>query len=83
MIGSQPAILAAIRPDSPTAPTPNTAKESPACGFIELSTAPAPVCPLQAKGPRSSSGASFRTFTTKRSLAMACVAKEDCWKNAL
>ena len=29
MIGSQPAILAAIRPESPTAPTPNTANESP------------------------------------------------------
>ncbi len=29
MIGSQPAIFAAIRPDSPTAPTPNTANESP------------------------------------------------------
>ena len=63
MIGSQLAILAAIRPDKPTAPTPNTANESPAMGCIELSTAPAPVCPLQANGPNSSSGASFLTFT--------------------
>ena len=83
MIGSQPAIFAAIRPDRPTAPTPNTAKESPGRGCIELSTAPAPVWPLQANGPSSSSGASLRTFTAKRSLAMAWVANEDCWKNAL
>ena len=63
MIGSQPAIFAAIRPESPTAPTPNTANGRPAFGCIALSTAPAPVCPLQANGPSSSSGASLRTFT--------------------
>jgi hypothetical protein len=64
-------IFAAIRPDSPTAPTPNTANASPGSGFIELSTAPAPVWPLQANGPSNSSGASFLTFTAKRSLAIA------------
>ena len=48
MIGSQPAILAAISADRPTAPTPNTAKLSPAFGCITLSTAPAPVWPPQA-----------------------------------
>ena len=75
--------FAAIRPDSPTAPTPNTAKLSPAFGFIELNTAPAPVCTLQANAPSRSTGASLRTFTTKRSLAIAWVPNEDCWKNAL
>ena len=83
MIGSQPAIFAAISADSPTAPTPNTANASPGCGCIVLSTAPAPVCPLQASGPSRSSGASLRTFTAKRSLAMAWVANDDCWKKAL
>ena len=63
MIGSQPAIFAAISADSPTAPTPNTAMLSPRSGFMALSTAPAPVWPLQASGPSSSSGASSRTFT--------------------
>ena len=63
MMGSHPAIFAAIRADKPTAPTPNTANEFPARGCIELSTAPAPVWPLQANGPSSSSGASFLTFT--------------------
>ena len=63
MIGSQPAIVAAMRPDNPTAPTPNTANESSGRGRMELSTAPAPVCPLHANGPNSSSGASRLTFT--------------------
>ncbi len=71
MIGSQPAILAAIIADRPTEPTPNTAKLSPGDGFITFNTAPAPVWPPQASGPRISSGASLRTFTAKRSLAMA------------
>ena len=62
MIGSHPAIFAAIRPDNPTAPTPNTANGSPGRGCIVLSTAPAPVCPLQASGPSRSSGASFRNL---------------------
>jgi hypothetical protein len=78
MIGSQPAIFAAISAERPTAPTPNTAIPSPGCGCIEFSTAPAPVCPLQAKTPSSSSGASPRTFTTKRSCETAWVANEDC-----
>src|SRR5919197_675473 len=51
LIGSQPATLAAIRPDRPTAPTPNTAKESPGLGCMLLNTAPAPVCPLPPRGP--------------------------------
>ena len=63
MIGSQPAIFAAISADNPTAPTPNMAMLSPAAGFMTFSTAPAPVWPLQASGPNNSSGASLRTFT--------------------
>ena len=80
MMGSQPATLAAIRPERPTAPTPKTAKDSPGFGCMLLKTAPAPVCPLHANGPIRSSGASLRTFTTKRSWAMARVENEDCWK---
>ena len=38
-------------------------KLSPRSGLMTLRTAPAPVCPLQASGPSSSSGASLRTFT--------------------
>ena len=34
MIGSQPAIFAAISADNPTAPTPNIAMLSPGCGFM-------------------------------------------------
>src|SRR5579885_2161926 len=41
MMGSQPAIFAAIRADRPTAPTPKTAKPSPGFGLITLNTAPA------------------------------------------
>jgi hypothetical protein len=41
MMGSQPAILAAIRPERPTAPIPKTANESPGFGFMLLNTAPA------------------------------------------
>ena len=43
MIGSQPSIFAAIKAESPTAPTPNIAMLSPAVGFMTLKTAPAPV----------------------------------------
>jgi hypothetical protein len=82
MIGSQPAIFAAMSPDKPAAPTPNTTKLSPARGFITLSTAPAPVCPPQASADTLSIGASFRTFTAKRSLAMVKLPNEDCWKKA-
>jgi hypothetical protein len=80
MIGSQPTTFAAISPESPTAPTPKTAKESPALGFMLLNTAPAPVWPLHAIGPMTSRGASFRTLTVKRSLASVWLAKEDYWK---
>ena len=62
-IGAQPKIFAAANADSPTAPTPNTAMLSPAFGLSALKTAPAPVWPLQASGPSSSSGASLRTLT--------------------
>ena len=34
----EPAIFAAIKPDNPTAPTPKTAKLSPARGFMTLRT---------------------------------------------
>ena len=82
MIGSQPAIFAAISPDKPTAPTPNTTKASPDRGFIMLSTAPAPVWPPQASGPSHSSGTSLRTFTANFSLAMVKLPNDDCWKKA-
>ena len=83
MIGSQPTNFAAIRPERPTAPTPNTTKLSPVRGFMTLSTAPAPVWPPQARAATLSIGASLRTFTAKRSLATVKLPKEDCWKNAL
>src|SRR4029078_8496867 len=53
MMGSQPAILADIRPDRPTAPTPNTTKLSSARGFITMRTAPAPGRPAQDSAPLS------------------------------
>jgi hypothetical protein len=71
-----------MSPDIDPASTLITVNVSPALGCISLSTVPAPVWPLQANGPSSSSGASLLTFTANRSLAIAYVAKDDCWKKA-
>ena len=78
MIGSQPAILPAINPASPTPPTPNTTRDWPSHGRMTLSTAPAPVCNPQPSGPNMSTGASRRIFTTSLAGATANVANDDC-----
>ena len=83
MIGSQPAIRAAINPANPTVPVPKTAKASPGCGRRTFKTAPAPVLMPQGKAASNSSGTSSGTLTTLRSVASAKVANDDCWKKQL
>ena len=73
---------AAITAARPTAPTPKIAIELPGSGRSTLNTAPAPVFTPQAKAAATSSGTSSGTFTTLPSVASACVANDDCWKNA-
>jgi hypothetical protein len=78
MIGSQPAIRAAINPARPTPPTPYTAIDCPAAGRITFSTAPAPVCKPQPRRPSISIGASRRILMTSLAGATAKFANEDC-----
>ena len=77
MIVVAPTARAAITALKPTAPAPNTAKLAPGPTFRAFMTAPAPVWMPQPSGPSNSSGASFGTFTTLRSLARAKVQNDD------
>ncbi len=69
---------AAMRPASPTAPAPKTAKALPGSGRSTLSTAPAPVLTPQANAAATSNGSSSGSFTTFPCVASACVLKDDC-----
>ena len=77
MIFVTPELRAAMIAASPTAPTPTMSTESPSRGRASLSTAPAPVARPQARGPRSSSGASPGTFTSASAVVIEWVAKDD------
>ena len=72
-----PTARAAMIALKPTAPAPNAAKLAPGPTFRAFMTAPAPVWMPHPSGPRSSSGASFGTFTTLRSLASVKVENDD------
>src|SRR6516164_7778850 len=82
MIGSHPAIRAAINPARPTPPTPYAAIDCPGEGCITLSTAPAPVCKPQPRGPSISIGASRRILTTSLAGATAKTGERGLLKEA-
>lgn len=65
MMVVHPVTCAASSAADPTAPAPKIAKDDPAGGARELSTAPAPVWMPQPSGPRISSGTSASTRTTE------------------
>ena len=83
MIGSQPAIFAAIMPGKPDGADAEHHETVAGLRLHHVEHGAGAGLPAAGERATVASGTSLRTFTAKRSLAMVKLPNEDCWKKAL